>query len=97
MAATAIAPELALDEQESALLAQAIKNVQDFYEIEASAEVMLWVNTIGICGAIYGPRVVAMYARKKSQRKKEAKINPVEKNQPIIIEGMTVPHHAPAE
>lgn len=100
MASISIAPELAIDEQEAAMLAQAAKSVQDFYNFETSAEVMLWINVIGICGAVYGPRVMAVVARKKTQKKKENKPSPVvstNQDMPPIIEGIYTPHHAPTE
>lgn len=85
--------ELALDKEEANMLAKALSDVQNFYNFETSAEMMLWANVMGTCGAIYGPRIVSIFNKRKE--KKSEKDNVVE--QPLINEGFTVPHHAPAE
>lgn len=89
-------PELVLDNQESRMLAEAIQSVQDFYGFEASAEVMLWTNVIGVCGAVYGPRIGAIMMRRSKEKTVKARPEP----QPIsevsfIREGVDVPHAAP--
>lgn len=91
-------PELELDKQESTMLAEAVQSVQDFYGFEASAEVMLWTNVIGICGAVYGPRIVVML-KKRSEKKTEKQDarKPVENNvvSMMPIEGVDIAHAAP--
>lgn len=92
------APELMLDEQESAMLASAVQSVQDFYDFETSAEVLLWMNVAGTLAAVYGPRVMAIGMRSKKakaskpQPEREAQVSPA-----VVMEGFTVPHHAPSE
>lgn len=99
MAATAFkTPELILDEKEASMLAAAAQSVQDFYEVEASAEIMLWVNVIGVCGAIYGPRLIAAFARKKKETKNKPENKaPVTEKTGTVIEGVFTPHSAPTE
>lgn len=97
MAATAIAPEMAIDEQEAGMLAGAVKSVQDFYDVTASAEVILWVNVAGIMGAVYGPRALAIMSRRKKNKKEKPAPEKSDESGPVILEGFAVPHHAPTE
>lgn len=89
-------PEMMLDQQEAALLANAINQVQEHYAFEASAEVMLWTNVIGVLAAIYGPRIVAVAGRKSKEKKVKKQ---EQKQQAEIIsqttEGIYTPHAPP--
>lgn len=60
-------PELAIDKQEAELLGSAIQAVQDHYNFDVSEEVTLWVNLVTAAVAVYGPRAVAIIARKKKE------------------------------
>src|SRR5574337_515739 len=96
-AATALEPEMAIDEQEAGMLAGAVKSVQDFYDVSASAEVILWVNVAGILGAVYGPRALAIMSRRKNNKKEKTKSEKSDESGPVILAGFAVPHHAPTE
>lgn len=87
-------PELALDAEEATMLSGAIQSVQDFYDFETSAEVMLWVNFAGALAAVYGPRLVAIGMRTKKDKAKKKEAEPSSQNSPVM-EGILVPHHAP--
>lgn len=68
VAVKAGAPEFIIDSAEANMLASAINDVQEFYGLEVSPEVTIWVNLVTALGTVYGPRVVTMYARKKKER-----------------------------
>lgn len=92
------APELMLDEQESAMLASAAQSVQDFYDFETSAEVLLWMNVAGTLAAVYGPRVMTIGMRSKKTKANKPKADPEPSVSPAAYaEGFLVPHHAPSE
>lgn len=93
---------MALDKDESKLLAKAVSDVQTFYNFETSQEIMIWTNLVGVCGMIYGPRVMVMMKRKKSSKESKAPIESVSSSNtsndsPAFVEGVTIPHHAPTE
>lgn len=68
MAAAALkSPELVIDKQEAELLGSAIQAVQEHYNFDVSEEVTLWVNLVSAAVAVYGPRAVAIIARKKKE------------------------------
>jgi hypothetical protein len=60
-------PELKLDESEAKTLAQAIGNVAAYYPISIDPKTLVWANLIMVCGAIYGSRAIAIFARKKQE------------------------------
>ncbi len=65
MAASALkTEELELDQAESKLLAEAVTEVASHYNTVIDPKVIAWMGLIGVCGQIYGPRVVAMRVRK---------------------------------
>lgn len=67
------APEWALDKEESTALAQAVKDVSDFYNFEASQEAILWTNLIAALAMVYGPRVfTTIQKRNKESKPKQA-------------------------
>jgi hypothetical protein len=69
-AAMLSAPELVLDKDEAKMLAEGIAGVQEFYSFTASAEAVVWANLIAACAAVYGPRAIVIYNRKKEAPKK---------------------------
>lgn len=97
MAATGLkTPELALDDAESKLLAETVQSVQDFYGFEASAEVMLWTNVIGVLGAVYGTRAMAIYKRKSKEKPRKAPAQEsILPETGFLMEGVDIPHAAP--
>jgi hypothetical protein len=76
-AAMLAAPELAIDKDEAKMLAEGIAGVQEFYSFSASEEAVIWANLIAACAAVYGPRVVLIYQRKKAPKAKADKPAPV--------------------
>lgn len=70
-AAATKTPELAIDNSEAAMMASAISAVQSHYDFDVSAEVTIWVNLITATAAVYGPRAVTIYNRKKKEREKK--------------------------
>ena len=73
-------PELAIDNAEAKLLAEAVNAVQQHYQIEASETTILWANLIGAMVAVYGPRAIAIAAKKP-----EKKEPPKEKAAPAAV------------
>lgn len=71
-AAMLSAPEMALDKDEAKMLAEGIAGVQEFYAFSPSAESVVWANLIMAMTAVYGPRILVIYNRKKTEPKKEA-------------------------
>ena len=69
MAASFIAPELALDQDESRQLSLAIMAVNDHYGKVIDTKISAWVGLIAVCGKIYGPRIAALTIRKKYAKK----------------------------
>lgn len=69
-------PELALSEKESETLANAAANVARHYNLAASQKAMDWGNFIIALSICYGPRMIAIGERRKSERKaKDAPVN----------------------
>ena len=56
-------PEIALDEREAESLANAIVDVMQYYDFEASAKTVAWANLIGTAAAVYGLKFLSL--RKK--------------------------------
>jgi hypothetical protein len=79
-AAMLSAPELALDKDEAKMLAEGIAGVQEFYAFSPSAESVIWANLIMAMTAVYGPRVLVIYNRKKTEPKKETPIKQTQSN-----------------
>lgn len=94
MAAMALkSPELVIDDTEAKALSEGILAVQSHYNFAASAEVMAWVNLAAIMLGVYGPRVVLIRERKKTERAKEKPASETTAN----IFPFTATNHAPAE
>ena len=68
-------PELILTEKESEALANAAANVARHYHLSASQKAMDWGNFIIALSVCYGPRMVAINQRKKTERK-QADVQP---------------------
>lgn len=61
---------LLLTKDESQVLAEAITNVSQYYDIPVMDEKMLaWINLASVAGIIYGPRFVAAKFRKQQKKK----------------------------
>lgn len=56
--------ELAIDNQEAHLLADAAADVAKHYDFLPDPRTQAWLNLAMVAGAIYGPRVWAISARK---------------------------------
>lgn len=76
-------PELELDKSEADALAVAIDDVQRFYDVQTSAEVLLWVNVIGVCAAVYGPRIGALVIRKRNESERKPRKPQPEQAAPV--------------
>lgn len=62
-------PELAIDAQEANMMARAINDVQEFYGLEVSEKVTIWVNLVTALGTVYAPRFVSISVRKSREKK----------------------------
>lgn len=67
LAAMLSAPEMALDKDESKMLASAISNVSRHYDVEATQKQMDWANLATVCGMVYGTRIFAMRNRARQE------------------------------
>jgi len=83
-------PELALEDDESKPLAQAVAEVAKHYDIPAISDVAIaWAGLIMVCGKTYGPRYVLVTQRLKEERaEKKATAGQV-------IDFPFAPHHTP--
>lgn len=73
LAAICQTPELALSQPEAEQLANGITNVARHYNAgNISTKMVDWGNLVMVCGMVYGPRIVALGAAKKSTSKKDA-------------------------
>ena len=61
--------QLSLTETESSDLAKAVVNVQRHYPVHASAKALDWANLCMVAGAVYGSRIVAVWADNKAKEK----------------------------
>lgn len=61
-------PELAIDNSEAAMLANAINAVQEHYGFDVPPEIAIWVNLATALGTVYGPRVISITARRKKNK-----------------------------
>ena len=57
-------PELNLEKSEATRLATAMHRVAEFYELEAAAKTVAWVNLLSSAGSIYLPLFIALSNRK---------------------------------
>lgn len=61
-------PELEIDEAEARKLTIALDKLAVHYNVQPTETQKLWANVIGVAGSIYGPKMVAIYARQKKER-----------------------------
>lgn len=66
-------PELAIDESEAGMLAKASADIMAEYGGSIDPRAVLWTNFAMACMAVYGPRVVSIAARKKTEATKRDK------------------------
>lgn len=70
--------ELALEKDESKMLADAIGEVAKHYPMTIDPKTLAWVNLATCAGMIYGPRVFLYNKRVSNERKKQAPIDPAQ-------------------
>lgn len=61
-------PELAITEQEGAVLARAVSEALSELGVVVSQSTLAWVNLVGALGMVYVPRVIAYKNRVRSER-----------------------------
>lgn len=61
-------PELALEKEESKLLAEAVTDVGAFYNQVIDPKLIAWLGLMGVCGKLYGPRIGAFAMRKQMEK-----------------------------
>lgn len=67
--------ELALEKDESKLLADAVAEVALHYPMTIDPKVLAWSNLAMCAGMVYGPRVFLYNTRKSKERQKERPTN----------------------
>jgi len=67
LAAIARAPELELNEAEAEKIAKASVSVAKLYNVETTEKATAWANLIGVVGAAYVPRFIALNMRRKME------------------------------
>jgi len=72
LATFAKVPELALSEEESKRLAEAIERVAVLYDFDASEKSIAWMNLFMCAGGIYGTRMFAFHMRTKAEAEAKA-------------------------
>ena len=65
-------PEIALDQKEAKLIAEAVANVGEHYDLTMDPKTGAWVNLFMVVGGLYGPRFFAFRSRRLAE-KAEAK------------------------
>ena len=76
-------PELAIDENEAKLLADAVANVAKHYDFLPDLRTQAWFNLFMIAGPIYGMRIWAI--RNKSAQTKQNKQATPAQTGPILV------------
>lgn len=63
-------PELAMEKEEARMLAEAVANVAQHYEImqTVSPEMVAWFGLLQTVGLVYGTRGVAYVSRKRMEK-----------------------------
>lgn len=82
-------PELELSDDEAEKLASAIQGVNDLYDTPVVPPwVTAWGNLAFACGGIYGPRLVAISARKtaEKQQRKPGRVTVMQPSSHVIVD-----------
>lgn len=82
LAAIARIPELAIDKDEANALATGISRVSSHYDMAATQKSLDWANLFMALGMVYGPRIIAISARKSDEKKARRANDP---NSPDVI------------
>lgn len=59
-------PELEMQESEAAAIADAVVDVLQYYDFEASAKTVAWANLIGTVATVYGLKIWSIMQRPKT-------------------------------
>lgn len=85
-ASVAKAPELELDDEESARIAKHARAVLSQYtSIDVSPRAQAWVGLIVACGGVYGPRLVAHKIRREHEREARQHRQPAPPPRPAAV------------
>jgi len=68
--ASAVVPELKIEQDEARQLAEAVAKVNEYYDTAIDPKMMAWVGLFAVCGKIYGPRIVVWNIRRVASRPK---------------------------
>jgi len=68
--ASAVVPELKIDQDEARQLPDAVAKVNEYYETTIDPKMMAWVGLFAVCGKIYGPRIIVWNIRRVASRPK---------------------------
>lgn len=60
-------PELALAEHEATAIADAIVDVMQYYDFDASGKTLAWANLLGVCASVYGLKFITAAKRKEAR------------------------------
>lgn len=77
LAGLAEKPHLALDMQESAMLAKSVCDLLEYYDVKVSGKASAWAGLVYSVSIIYGPRVFTMV---KEAKEKNAPANETQHN-----------------
>ena len=66
-------PELAIEREESKMLAESLADVSAFYNQVVDPKLVAWIGLAGVVGKLYGPRVMAYKMRKMIEKKNRPK------------------------
>lgn len=75
LAAGLSSPELMMTEDEGKVIGTAAAAVARHYDLQASQKAIDWGNLVVALGAFYGPRIVAIRMRRKSERNERRAAN----------------------
>lgn len=86
-------PELELADEEATNLGTAIATVNSFYNVAVADKTMAWIALAMVAGQVYGPRVMAIGIRRRSERAERVTMpeRPVRHDAPIATEAFIQP------